>query len=112
MNTADGIYDSRDEVALYIHLYGHLPDNYITKNEAQALGFAKELGFSPLRIKRLPPAKHIFTHLEWHMKAYEILTEECSSVPDDSFVIVTKKELQSLAIPSAFRVYTDWYSLR
>ena len=37
--TEDGIYDSRDEVALYIHLYGHLPDNYITKNEAQALGW-------------------------------------------------------------------------
>ena len=37
--TEDGVYDSRDEVALYIHLYGHLPDNYITKKEAQALGW-------------------------------------------------------------------------
>ena len=27
----DGIYDSKDEVALYIHTYGHLPSNYITK---------------------------------------------------------------------------------
>ena len=36
----DGIYDSRDEVALYIHLYGHLPDNYITKSQAQALGWS------------------------------------------------------------------------
>ena len=29
----DGIYDSRDEVALYIHTYGELPSNYITKKE-------------------------------------------------------------------------------
>lgn len=35
----DGIYTSRDEVALYIHTYGHLPDNYITKKQAQILGW-------------------------------------------------------------------------
>ena len=35
----DGIYDSKDEVALYIHTYGHLPSNYITKKEAEALGW-------------------------------------------------------------------------
>ena len=26
-------------MALYIHLFGHLPSNYITKSEAQALGW-------------------------------------------------------------------------
>lgn len=36
----DGSYDSKDDVALYLHLYGHLPDNYITKKEAQALGWS------------------------------------------------------------------------
>ncbi|MCR4655093.1 MAG: ribonuclease [Lachnospiraceae bacterium] len=35
-----GSYDSKDEVALYIHLYGKLPSNYITKKEAQALGWS------------------------------------------------------------------------
>ena len=29
----DGIYDSADEVGLYIHLYGKLPQNYVTKSE-------------------------------------------------------------------------------
>ena len=37
--TEDGEYTSRDEVALYLHTYGHLPSNYITKKEAQALGW-------------------------------------------------------------------------
>ncbi len=36
----DGIYDSRDEVALYLHLYGHLPSNYITKKQAEKLGWS------------------------------------------------------------------------
>ena len=35
----DGWYSSKEEVALYLHLYGHLPDNYVTKKEAEALGW-------------------------------------------------------------------------
>lgn len=35
----DGTYDDRDSVALYIHTYGRLPSNYITKAEAQKLGW-------------------------------------------------------------------------
>jgi len=37
--TEDGVYDSKEEVALYIHLYRHLPSNYITKKQAEALGW-------------------------------------------------------------------------
>ena len=36
----DGSYNSKDDVALYLHLYGHLPDNYITKRDAQDLGWS------------------------------------------------------------------------
>ena len=36
----DGWYYSKDNVALYIHTYGHLPDNFITKKEAEALGWS------------------------------------------------------------------------
>ena len=35
----DGEYDDRDHVALYIHTYGKLPPNYITKSEAESLGW-------------------------------------------------------------------------
>lgn len=37
--TEDGTYTSKDDVALYIHTYGHLPDNFITKKEAEKLGW-------------------------------------------------------------------------
>lgn len=36
----DGQYNSKEEVALYIHLYGHLPDNYVTKSEARNKGWS------------------------------------------------------------------------
>ena len=35
----DGTYDTKDEVALYIHLYGKLPGNYMTKSEAKSKGW-------------------------------------------------------------------------
>ncbi len=37
--TADGIYTSKEDVALYIHTYGCLPQNFMTKAEARALGW-------------------------------------------------------------------------
>ena len=40
----NGTYSSKDEVALYIHLYDKLPSNYITKKEAKALGWDASLG--------------------------------------------------------------------
>lgn len=36
----NGWYDSKEEVALYIHLYDHLPDNYVTKREAENAGWS------------------------------------------------------------------------
>ena len=36
----DGYYTTKEDVALYIHLYGHLPDNFLTKKEAQDLGWS------------------------------------------------------------------------
>lgn len=35
----NGWYYSKDEVALYIHTYGKLPSNFITKKEAEKLGW-------------------------------------------------------------------------
>ncbi len=40
----DGWYSTKDEVALYIYLYGELPDNFITKNEARDLGWDSAKG--------------------------------------------------------------------
>ena len=49
----DGTYDSKDDVALYLHTYGHLPKNYITKKQA------KELGWSGGSLKEYAPGKCI-----------------------------------------------------
>ena len=35
----DGSYTTKEDVALYIHTYGHLPKNFMTKKDAQQLGW-------------------------------------------------------------------------
>lgn len=52
--------------------------------------------------KRLS-AKHIFTHVEWHMTGYVL---EVSGEPTH-FVWADKKMLNTLAVPSAFRRYYE-----
>lgn len=37
-------YSSKDEVAEYLHEFGHLPPNYLTKKEAQDLGWVASKG--------------------------------------------------------------------
>lgn len=36
----DGSYTTKEDVSLYLHLYGCLPPNFMTKSEARALGWS------------------------------------------------------------------------
>ena len=35
----DGVYTTAEDVALYLHTYGHLPSNFITKTKARSAGW-------------------------------------------------------------------------
>lgn len=39
-----GEYTDKDSVALYIHLYGHVPSNYVTKTKARKAGWVNTKG--------------------------------------------------------------------
>lgn len=51
----DGVYTSKEEVAEYIHLFGHLPSNFITKKEAKSLGWISKEG----NLSEVAPGKSI-----------------------------------------------------
>ena len=40
----DGYYYDPESVGAYLHAFGHLPDNYLTKAEAEALGWDNSKG--------------------------------------------------------------------
>lgn len=39
-----GYYTSKSDVSLYLHTFAHLPNNYITKDEAEAIGWDSNKG--------------------------------------------------------------------
>lgn len=61
----------------------------------------EQLGVAVSHVRPLRAAKHIFTHLEWHMTGIQAET-----VDSGYFTWVTPEQLeQTVALPSAFRVY-------
>lgn len=38
----DGLYTARDDVAAYLYRFGHLPGNYLTRDDAKALGWSSK----------------------------------------------------------------------
>ena len=87
-------------------------------SETEAVGKARDYGCQPLRIQALPPARHVFTHKEWHMQGYEIRIGSFPEQPEDSkekskdktfpggCFAATIIDLQDkYALPSAFAAY-------
>ena len=59
----------RPEKGLLAGLY-ELPNTQGHLKSEDALLYVKELGLDPLYIEELPPAKHIFSHIEWSRFAF------------------------------------------
>lgn len=80
----------------------------------EVVDYGKSLGLTPVRIRELGAAKHIFSHVEWHMKGYEILVDELEKNLDQTkeplkegrVILAEIKQLQEeFPIPSAFAAY-------
>lgn len=76
----------------------------------QVLTYLKTLGVAPLRIKKLPASKHIFTHKEWHMTGYAVRVDELERMqPNKDLLFVTQDEIEKdYPIPSAFAAYREF----
>ncbi len=98
------IVEKRPDNGLLAGLY-QLPNLIGHLNEDEALRYAISLGLDPVRIQSLPPSKHVFTHLEWHMIAYRLLLSDMSVCPE-SWLSVTEEQLKKeYALPTAFSAY-------
>lgn len=103
-------------------------EGYLTEEEA--IRAIRALSLEPLRIQSIVCAKHIFSHVEWHMRGYRLLIEEQTytenpdretgggsdnkrAVLPPDFVFVSKEETErDYAIPSAFSAYTDYLDIK
>lgn len=97
--------------------------------EADIVNYVKAQGYEPVRIQGVCEAKHIFSHVEWHMKGYVVFiasrdintgTSEnqeafsCEEMrfPKEEWIFIDAEETQdNYAIPSAFSKYTEYLNL-
>ena len=95
----------RPSKGLLAGLY-ELPNVEGALDREQAIAFARENGFQPLRTEPLPPAKHIFTHVEWHMTGWSMTGYFADGGEGVSRILARREELSDVyAIPSAFSAY-------
>ena len=81
-------------------------------SEQQVLEQVKEWGLSPLRILPLAGAKHIFSHVEWHMTGYAVSLEETDHMENSGFLFIETKETESsYPIPAAFAAYAEYLDI-
>lgn len=80
-------------------------------SEKKVLDFVKKQGLSPIRIQKLPDAKHIFSHVEWQMRGYAVLVEEPQTESGFLFVEPETSEEQ-YAIPAAYAAYSRYMNIR
>lgn len=96
-------------------------------SEQEAIDYVEAMGYTPIRVRPACEAKHIFSHVEWHMKGYVIFLQErefTKTEPSNEEVPSKTKEektdwlfvnaaetKESFAIPSAFVKYTEYLNL-
>ncbi len=74
--------------------------------EKEALDWTEEQGLYPVHIQKLDPAKHIFSHVEWHMEGYLIRVASFEgTLKEDYLLAEVKTAEEEYAIPSAFSAY-------
>lgn len=81
-------------------------------NMDEVIAYSKEIGLTPVKVLELEKSKHIFSHIEWHMRAFEINVDELEKLKEgqmckENFIFIEPSEIiEKYSIPSAFGAYT------
>lgn len=103
----------RPEKGLLAGLY-EFPSMEGHATQEEVLAWLKEQGVHAVRIEKLPPSRHIFTHKEWHMTGYMALVDELEPMKKDKKLLFVRPEEteEKYPIPSAFAAYTGYLNIK
>ena len=78
-------------------------------DEKEAAAWLRSMGIEAVRIRKLPEARHVFTHKEWHMTGYEVMVDELSArIPGKGiFPAETEAIRLQYPVPSAYAAYKE-----
>ena len=108
----------REDKGLLAGMY-EFPSMEGHREEEEVAAYLKQAGISPIRIQKLKPSKHIFTHKEWHMIGYQVRVDELAAdnlLAQDGkgeYIFIDPEETGNrYPIPSAFAAYADHMKMR
>lgn len=79
----------------------------------QALEQVAAYGLTPLRIRELPEAKHIFSHVEWHMRGYAVQVASLEQEEAGGLLLAEVEHAQeNYPVPAAYSAYAAYTNLR
>ena len=87
------------------NLAGHL-------SEEEVLAYVREQDLVPVHIEKLEDAKHIFSHIEWHMTGYMVRVSELETEQSGLLFVEVEDSEKCYPIPAAFAAYTKYMNLR
>lgn len=103
----------RSKTGLLANLY-EFPNVEGWRTRQEAEDACREMGLRPLKIRKLPAAKHIFSHVEWHMHGYDIQAEWISGTEpgtsgrgEGAFTAGEEELREKYSIPAAFKAYLE-----
>lgn len=78
-------------------------------SEKEVVLWLKEQGIESIRIKKLEPSRHIFSHVEWEMSAYHIWIDELHPVLEKDIIFADCRSIKrDYPIASALRAYKKY----
>ena len=78
----------------------------------EVVSYVDKMNLTPLYVERLPDAKHIFSHVEWHMAGYLIRVEELEEQSSKILFAETADFQKNYPMPSAFAAYMEYLNIR
>lgn len=79
----------------------------------EVVAYSKQIGLTPVYVKELPKAKHIFSHVEWHMTGYAVKVDELEKNCKEEMIFAPPEEIQkTYSIPAAFEAYTGYVNIK
>ena len=77
-------------------------------DESEIRLWLQEFGITEFKLNGGPVAKHIFSHIEWHMISYEVeVLSTLVSEDQPNYQWIEDKALDLITLPTAFRVFRE-----
>ncbi len=79
----------------------------------EVIAYSKKIGLTPVKVRNLGEAKHIFSHVEWQMTGYLVVVDELEKDCREDFIFVKPAKVrEKYPIPAAFEKYAEFLDIK